>query len=234
MTRRSTRNLCASVEKRQLTLQSPLVKGNQRFLSWRAPSKKVKHRKLNSSPKLNKRNRTRLQQNKLWQRQFQSEKKDTESFAAEQADQKANIAAIDRALESLRKGTGGFLQSAAAKVVGRLMVDVELSNADRDALTDFLSQAHDAGYQRGSGQIVGILTDLKRIITKNLAEVMAAEERAQRDFERTTTPKSKELSTAAKLIEQKMARHGEVSMTIVTLREDLDDTTHLWNKTGNS
>jgi len=151
--------------------------------------------------------------------------KDTESFAAEQADQKANIAAIDRALESLRKGTGGFLQSAAAKVVGRLMVDVELSNADRDALTDFLSQAHDAGYQRGSGQIVGILTDLKRIITKNLAEVMAAEERAQRDFERTTTPKSKELSTAAKLIEQKMARHGEVSMTIVTLREDLDDTT---------
>jgi len=61
--------------------------------------------------------------------------------------------------------------------------------------------------------------------SQNLAEVMAAEERAQRDFERTTTPKSKELSTAAKLIEQKMARHGEVSMTIVTLREDLDDTT---------
>merc|ERR1719395_87821 len=60
---------------------------------------------------------------------------------------------------------------------------------------------------------------------KDLAEVLANEEKAKQDFEGLVAAKEKEIASATKAIEEKTKRTGEVAVEIVNLKEDLDDTT---------
>merc|ERR1719160_2098307 len=81
------------------------------------------------------------------------------------------------------------------------------------------------GYAPASGEIVGILKQLKDTMEKDLAEVIAAEEKAKQDFEGLVAAKEKQIAEATKAIEEKTKRTGEVAVEIVNLKEDLDDTT---------
>merc|ERR1719321_2015252 len=80
------------------------------------------------------------------------------------------------------------------------------------------------GYAPASGEIVGILKQMKDTMEKDLAEVIAQEEAAKKDFEGTVAAKEKEIASATKAIEEKIKRSGEVAVEIVNLKEDLDDT----------
>merc|ERR1719330_906797 len=82
------------------------------------------------------------------------EKKASE-YAKESSDMKTNIAAMAKAITALEKGTGSFLQSAAAGTLRRLAVEADMSTANRDMLSSFLSQSQ--GYVPQGGQIIGIL-----------------------------------------------------------------------------
>merc|ERR1719440_975932 len=81
------------------------------------------------------------------------------------------------------------------------------------------------GYAPASGEIVGILKQMKDTMEKDLAEVLAQEESAKADFEGLMAAKEKEIAAATKAIEEKTKRSGEVAVEIVNLKEDLDDTT---------
>merc|ERR1719181_1690727 len=96
--------------------------------------------------------------------------------------------------------------------------------ADRDVLSAFLSEGNSHRYAPASGEIVGILKQMQDTMEKDLAETIAQEDAAKKDFEGLVAAKEKEIASATKAIEEKTKRVGEVAVEIVNLKEDLDDT----------
>merc|ERR1719321_1412898 len=80
------------------------------------------------------------------------------------------------------------------------------------------------GYAPASGEIVGILKQMKDTMEKDLAETVEQEETLEKDFEATVAAKEKQIAEATKAIEEKTKRVGEVAVEIVNLEEDLEDT----------
>merc|ERR1719453_1531803 len=151
--------------------------------------------------------------------------KDAAAFLKESTEDKSNLEALKKALAAIEKGmAGAFLQTNSAAVLRRLSLSQDMSNADRDLLASFLVGGSKQGYAPASGEIVGILKQMKDTMEKDLAEVIAAEEAAKQDFEGLVAAKEKEIASATKAIEEKTKRTGEVAVEIVNLKEDLDDT----------
>jgi len=152
--------------------------------------------------------------------------KEAAAYAKESGDLTTNIAALEKAIKVLSDGMAGgsFLQSSTASVIRRLAVDADMSSADRDMLSAFLSQGQSEGYVPQSGQIVGILKQLQDTMKANLAEVQAAEEAAIKAYEGLAAAKTKEIQATTDAIESKTVRHGETGVEIVNMKEDLDDT----------
>merc|ERR1719401_371544 len=97
--------------------------------------------------------------------------KEAASFAAVKAEAEANLGALAKAIATLTKGmAGGFLQTSGAQVLRKLIVArEEMNSEDRQMLLAFLSSGEGTGnsYAPQSGQIVGILKELKDEMTKN-------------------------------------------------------------------
>jgi len=150
--------------------------------------------------------------------------KQASAYSKESSDYKTNIAAMGKAIVAIEKGATGFLQTSAASVLRRLTIEMELSNVDRDVLSAFLSEGSSGGYAPQSGQIVGILKQMKETMEKDLADSTAAEESAKANYDALVAAKTKEINANTAAIEKKTQRHGEVSVEIVNMEEDLDDT----------
>merc|ERR1719203_1651067 len=107
----------------------------------------------------------------------------------------------------------------------QLTIDMDMSSVDRDALTAFLSVQASGQYVPRSGEITGILKQMKDTMEKNLADITATEEQAIRDYDALMAAKAKEIASNTAAIEAKTERLGQVSVDIVMLKEELDDTT---------
>jgi septal ring factor EnvC (AmiA/AmiB activator) len=152
--------------------------------------------------------------------------KDAAAFAKESAEDKANLASLTSALAAIEKGmAGGFLQTNAAAQLRRLTLNQDITNHDRETLTAFLEQGHSLEYAPASGEIVGILKQMKDTMEKDLAEVIAEEEAAIKQYEELMAAKQKEVDSLTAAIQEKTKRLGEVGIDLVNLKEDLDDTT---------
>merc|ERR1719217_903896 len=132
--------------------------------------------------------------------------KTAKSFAKENAQQKADITAMGKAIASITKGLGGFLQTPSATVVRRLVVSTDISLESRDILTAFLSQGantEDESDDMGpsSGEINGILKQMKETMEKDKAESEAAESSSIKDYDGLMAAKTKESSALTKTIE---------------------------------
>merc|ERR1719217_1315767 len=151
--------------------------------------------------------------------------KDAAAFAKEHAEDKANLASLTSALAAIEKGmAGGFLQTNAAAALRRLTLNQDITNHDRETLTEFLEQGHSLDYAPASGEIVGILKQMKDTMEKDLAEVLAEEESAKKEYDELMAAKQKEVDALTKAIEEKIKRVGEVGIELVDLKEDADDT----------
>ena len=150
--------------------------------------------------------------------------KEAAAFATESSDLKTNVAALGKATAAIEAGTAGsFLQSSSAMTALRKMtVDADMNSVDREMLTSFLSQGQ--GYAPQSGQIVGILKQMKDTMEANLAEITAAEEEAIKTFEALMAAKKKEIEANTAALESKLERVGQTGLDIVQMKEDLDDT----------
>jgi hypothetical protein len=152
--------------------------------------------------------------------------KEAATYAKDSSDDKTNIAALGKAIAAIEKGVAGsFLQTSAGARLRQLSVDLEMSSVDRDVLSAFLTQGQEGGYVPQSGQITGILKQMKDTIEKDLADITAAEEQAIKDYEALAAAKTKEIKANSDAIESKLERKGEVELQIVADKEDLDDTT---------
>jgi len=150
-------------------------------------------------------------------------KKEAGIFAKDSSDAKTNIAALGKAIAAIEKGAGGsFLQASASATLRRLTINMDMSSADRDMLTSFLTSGQ--GYSPQSGEITGILKQMKDTMEKELADMIATEEAAVKNFAALSAAKEKEIAMNTKAIETKTERSGLVSVEIVDLKESVDDT----------
>lgn len=149
--------------------------------------------------------------------------KEIAAFEKDSSDTKANIAALSKAIAALRKGTGGFLQAPTFSVIQKLALDVDLGASDRDLLASFLSNQQGEDSPQ-TGEIIGILEQMKETMEKNLIDSVAAENEAKASYEAMVDAKKKEIETSTMAIEDKQGRFGELSVKIVTMKEDLEDT----------
>jgi len=149
--------------------------------------------------------------------------KDAAAYATESGDLKTNLAALEKALAAIAKGTGGaFLQTAAGATLRNVVEENDaLSDLDRHDLTSFLS--NDAG-STDSGAIVGILKQMGDTMTKTLGDVVAAEEAAVKSYDSLIKAKTSEVEALTAAIEEKTVRIGELGVEIVQMKEDLSDT----------
>jgi hypothetical protein len=152
--------------------------------------------------------------------------KDAAAFAAETADQKTNIAAMGKAIAALEKGmTGSFLQTAAASTIRQLVAKSrDLIDADRDEVLAFLSTSTNSQYAPQSGEITGILKQMKETMEKSLAKAEAEEAAAIKVYNELMAAKTKEVNALTASIEEKLVRIGELGVKIVDMKEDLSDT----------
>jgi septal ring factor EnvC (AmiA/AmiB activator) len=156
--------------------------------------------------------------------------KESKEFAKSSAESKTNIAGMGKAIDALEKGMGGaFLQTnaAAASMIQKMSVTMDISDTDRDVLASFLSkgQQDSSGYAPSSGEITGILKQMKETMQGDLTDAMKTEDGAIKDFDGLTKAKTKQITTLTKEIESKTARSGEAGVTLAEMKEDLSDTT---------
>jgi len=150
--------------------------------------------------------------------------KEAAAFAKESSDLKTNVAALGKAIGAIEAGTAGSLlqSSASVSALQKMTVDADMSSADRDMLTAFLSQGQ--GYAPQSGQIVGILKQMKETMEKTLSDVIAAEGEAIKNYDALMAAKKKEIDANTAALESKLERVGQTGLDIVEMKEDLDDT----------
>merc|ERR1719310_106215 len=154
--------------------------------------------------------------------------KEAAAFLKESTDLKTNIAATKKASVAIEKGAGGaFLQTSAMSVLRRLSVSMDISSMDREMLTSFLTQGQgqSSDYVPASGQITGILKQMVDTMDKSLTTAVDEENSAIKTFNALLSAKTKEINALTKSIESKTSRVGELGVELVTLKEDLDDTT---------
>mmetsp|Transcript_124110 Transcript_124110/g.241815 ORF Transcript_124110/g.241815 Transcript_124110/m.241815 type:complete len:670 (-) Transcript_124110:69-2078(-) len=154
--------------------------------------------------------------------------KEAKSFSKDIADYKTNIAALGKAITAVDKGIfGGFLQSKSGSrtlaILQQLTLNEEMSSADRDMLSNFLSQS-DENSALGSGQILGILKQMKETMEKELAEIIKSDAESKKSFEALVAAKEKELASSQAAVESKISRIAQLGISIVQMKEDLDDT----------
>merc|ERR1719262_379217 len=103
-----------------------------------------------------------------------------------------------------------------------------MSSADRDMLSEFLSQGQE--YAPQSGQITGILKQMKDTMGKELSDATSTEEQAIKDFEALSAAKTAQIEALTQEIESKLEVSGQLAVEIVNPEEDLDDTTKTYNE----
>merc|ERR1719305_238981 len=76
----------------------------------------------------------------------------------------------------------------------------------------------------GTGEIVGILSQMGEQMAADLKEAEEAEASAIQDFEALDAAKAKEIAAATSAIEDKTERVGKVAVDIVNAKQELADT----------
>jgi len=127
--------------------------------------------------------------------------KEGAAFTKSSTEDKTNIAAIEKAIAAIKKGTGAeFIQTGDAKDLQRLVSKQEMDEEDKHEVIAFLSQEEGSP---GSDAIVGILANMLDMMKKNLADSTAAEDEAVSEYEQLMTAKEKEVKALMLAIEKK-------------------------------
>jgi septal ring factor EnvC (AmiA/AmiB activator) len=160
--------------------------------------------------------------------------KEQEAFTKEDTTNKANAGSMAKALTALRKGqSSAFLQTSSAATLRHCAMSLDLPEWDRQNLFAFLSTDEDnqdseeERYEPQSGDVIGIISQLKETTEKEIAEAQEAEKKALDEHNALVGAKTREVTALSKELETKNARLGEVGVELVNLANDLADTKKL-------
>jgi len=150
--------------------------------------------------------------------------KEAAAFAAEKADSETNIAAMAKAIPALEKGMGGaaLLQLPEGSQLKKMInADPKMDEMDRRTALAFFEEGTEA--TGASDQIVGILKAMKDDMEAELKEAVETEAKAVAGYTEIKTSKEKEIEMATEAIETKMARAGELAVSVVQTKDALED-----------
>jgi len=152
--------------------------------------------------------------------------KEAVAYAKEEDEASATIAAVNKAVTALQNGmAGAFMQTRAASILRHSVLQKSgIDEDDRQALSAFLQGSQSTDYAPSSGEITGILKTMSDEMSKAYAEAKSAEEAAITAFDELVAAKTKEINALTAALETKMTRHGELSVEIVQMKNDLTDT----------
>jgi septal ring factor EnvC (AmiA/AmiB activator) len=146
-------------------------------------------------------------------------------FQKEEADSETNIAAMGKAIDALRKGMAdGFLQTSAAATLRRVVAAADLRDAERDTLDIFVSGGQSDGYNPQSGEIVGILDQLRDSTISDLDAARKDESEAIAEFNALVAAKNKEIATLKAATQQKKERVADLNADIANAARELKTT----------
>merc|ERR1719181_2132656 len=117
-----------------------------------------------------------------------------------------------------------FLQSSAGsklKDVVASFADSMLDSSDKELMASFLEESGD--YAPQSGQIVGILKNMKDEMEKDIGEAKAEEESAVAAFGELKAAKNKEIAATTEAVESLTKRSGELAVSIVQNKDAAED-----------
>jgi len=174
--------------------------------------------------------------------------KELEEFQKEEKDLLESIAALKAAIAVLSKHHGGeteFLQLPRTHVLG-VAVTLQhelrqhagllkgvLTHAQRQVVESFIQSPEDyfdatptfkQSYAPQSGEIFGILKQMKETFETNLADAQKEETASQKAYEELKAAKEAEIAAAEEQIEQKTQELATVDEELEQKKEDLEDT----------
>jgi len=157
--------------------------------------------------------------------------KEHDAYNNEDAQSKAAVGAMKKALVALRKGaSAAFLQTSSADVLRQLAATADLSEWDRHIMTAFVSNSEDdqdSEDEPESAEIIGIISQLNERFGKDIVAAAGVEKQNLDDFNSLSNARKKEVDILSKEILSKTNRIGALSVELVNLAQDLKDTTKL-------
>jgi len=151
--------------------------------------------------------------------------KEAAAFAKEKDELDTNIAAMEKAITALQKGSaGGFLQTASAQLLKHVLLSGasdSFAEGDRQELLSFLSNKEAS---ESVGEIIGILKQMLIEMKQRLKEGTDAENAAIKSNDELLAAKKKEIVVLTKMIEAKLERVGNLGVSIAQMSGDLSDT----------
>jgi len=150
-------------------------------------------------------------------------------FLETSSEYKSYISALEQAIPAIMNGMagiGGFLQTiAGARLRQAVASDVSMTEYDRQVVMSYLGGGSKGSleYVPKSGEIVGILQEIKKNFEKNLAEVVSAEEGSVKLYEELMAAKTKEVTSLTDAIEDKTQRIGRLGVEIANMKNDLTE-----------
>lgn len=155
--------------------------------------------------------------------------KEHEDFLALTGDQKENLEAMTGALAALEKGMGSsFIQAPGklASLVHMVRSTRTIDDFEKNEVVTMLQGKNPFGdYGAQSGEIVGMLKAMKDEMDGDLTGALSEEEAAARGFEELKAAKTSEIEASGAAIEAKTARAGALAVSVVTIADDIKDTT---------
>merc|ERR1712187_133116 len=123
--------------------------------------------------------------------------KEAAAFAKLESDSNMNLAALSKAIPAVENGMkGAFLQTSAANTVRQFAMEkAEIPDQARQELLSFLSGTQEEGYVPQSGEIVGILKQMKDEMEDSLKSATEEEAAAVQAYEALMAAKKKEVAT---------------------------------------
>ncbi|CAK0887192.1 unnamed protein product [Prorocentrum cordatum] len=141
--------------------------------------------------------------------------KEAKASASAISELRVNIEAVGKALDALKNGMEeSFLQTGAADILRRLIVDADMRSADRDKVAAFVSvgdagsAANSGRYEPKSGDIIGILTTMADAMQEDLAKAIAIEDQSIRGHGSLVEAKEKEVKALTKATEDLLESSG--------------------------
>jgi hypothetical protein len=155
--------------------------------------------------------------------------KEHKEYVEAVGEQKENLEAMTNAITALEEGMGKSLLQANTKARKQLMAIVrsaaDIDDVERSTVLSFVDATQSEGYNPASGEIVGILKQMKDDMDKSLGGAVKAEDAAQEGFSELAAAKKSEIEAATAAIEAKTQRGGALAVAIATAADDIEDTT---------
>lgn len=151
--------------------------------------------------------------------------KESAEYDTDLADQETNYASISGAIPALEKGMGAssLIQAAGndkTKIKKILDASQVVSSMEKSDVMAFLESSSSSP---GSGEIVGILKNMKDEMEKSIASLKAAEADAVKGYADLKAAKEKEIEVASEAVEAKTKRVGELAVAVVQAEDGAED-----------